>query len=199
MLMAKLAPRLQDVHEILESWILSRWAQKLFFETFSFCSRNADVRCAQKKIWKTSFPIYQSPRKALRWKSILNSNPGLSNALLANRLGTSRVRVTQHLNLLRLPIWSQKKLLTTQNLTERAIRPLIQIQNKRVFKAAFQALLNRNVTLDRWQKCQKLASWLEIFTRKSIQKMSPMSLLPAPFNGKLFLLLIDAVVRPLLI
>ena len=76
----------------------------------------------------------------------MDQEPGLTNALLAKRLGRSRVSVTQYLNLLRLPDWIQTEILKTKGLSERSLRPLVQIQNQRVLRAAFQEVLSQTMS-----------------------------------------------------
>lgn len=77
--------------------------------------------------------------------------------MLAKRLGRSRVGVTQYLNLLRLPAWIQKKVLGATGISERSLRPLIQIQNERVLKAAFQEILSQAMSPRNGDKLAELS------------------------------------------
>jgi len=90
---------------------------------------------------------YVNPiKRARRWKQILDENPELNNTLLAKRLRVSRVSVVHALSLLRLPEWAQEKVLHTTGVSERSLRPLVHIQTKKVFKAAFEQILSDNVS-----------------------------------------------------
>ena len=94
---------------------------------------------------------YVNPiKRARRWKQFLDKNPELNNTLLAKRLRVSRVRVVHALSLLRLPEWAQETILNTTGVSERSLRPLVHIQSKKVFKAAFEQILADKV----WQLTQ---------------------------------------------
>ncbi len=71
--------------------------------------------------------------QALRIKALKDKNPGLSNSQIARRLGTSRARVTQMLNLLKLAPEIQEVILSSKDadkaFTERQLRPLTYIQD----------------------------------------------------------------------
>ena len=74
----------------------------------------------------------------------MDQEPGLTNALLAKRLGRSRVSVTQYLNLLRLPDWIQ-----TEILDQGPVRTVsgLSFRSKSVLRAAFQEVQSNNVAL----------------------------------------------------
>jgi len=98
----------------------------------------------QERASEKSKKRYNNPiRRARRWKQILDANPELNNTLLAKRLRISRVSVVHVLSLLRLPSWAQEKILASTGISERSIRPLVQIRNKKVFKAAFEQVLRQ--------------------------------------------------------
>ena len=111
----------------------------------------------EEKASESSKRRYNNPiRKARRWKQILDDNPDLNNTLLAKRLRISRVRVVHVLSLLRLPQWAQEKILKSIGISERSLRPLVHIQSKKVFKAAFEQVLKQAVSpQDREKKVKK--------------------------------------------
>jgi hypothetical protein len=101
----------------------------------------------QERASEKSQKCYNNPiRRARRWKRILDQNPKSNNTLLAKRLRISRVHVVHVLSLLRLPTWAQEKILSTTGISERVLRPLVQIQNKKVFKATFEQVLRQAVS-----------------------------------------------------
>lgn len=110
----------------------------------------------QKRASEKSKKRYNNPiRRARRWKQILDENPELNNTLLAKRLRVSRVSVVHALSLLRLPEWAQEKVLNTTGVSERSLRPLVHIQNKKVFKAAFEQVLRQAVSPQKGEKKAK--------------------------------------------
>jgi len=89
-------------------------------------------------------PILQ----ALRFQEILSSKEAKSKNELARKIGLSRVRITQIINLLKLnPKIIQRIALfkpTAFNfLTERRLRPLTRIRNKSIQMAAFRKMFQK--------------------------------------------------------
>jgi len=82
----------------------------------------------------------------MRYKAVLQNNPDLNKARLAKKLGTSRVRITQLLHLLELPQNIQQKILLTRGISERALRPLVCIQNQQAMEIEFNQLINSLVS-----------------------------------------------------
>ncbi len=74
---------------------------------------------------------------------MLKTNPSLNKSALAKKLGTSRVRVTQIMGLLRLPSSLREKIRQMRGVTEHALRPLIQIQNPDALEMEFAQLSKR--------------------------------------------------------
>lgn len=110
----------------------------------------------QRREAEKSKKRYVNPiKRARRWKQILDENPELNNTLLAKRLRVSRVSVVHALSLLRLPEWAQEKVLNTTGVSERSLRPLVHIQNKKVFKAAFEQVLRQAVSPQKEDKKAK--------------------------------------------
>ena len=77
-------------------------------------------------------------------QKLKNANPGWSNSDIARRLGKSRVRITQMLNLLKLSPTIQNKVLNTPlhevQYTERQLRPLTFIQDAETQEKIFEKL-----------------------------------------------------------
>ncbi len=82
--------------------------------------------------------------QALSIKALKDKNPGLSNSQIARRLGTSRARITQMLNLLKLAPEIRKAILAgkdvEQAFTERQLRPLTYIQDLDEQRDSFHGL-----------------------------------------------------------
>ena len=87
-------------------------------------------------------------RKALEWQALLESGGTTNQAEIAEREGITRARVTQVLGLLRLApeiqehIVSMPSIVPRPAITERALRPIAQIEDPRQQLAAFDALLS---------------------------------------------------------
>ncbi len=133
-------------------------AKKLSFGHF-FCIRPDDLRYRLlfpediiKFIKKRRAKLgrkkhYVNPlRRAIRYQALLDEDPTLNKSKLAQKLGTSRVRVTQLLGLLKLPEDIQGRILETKGLSERSLRPLIGIQNKRALTMEFEQLLKSSLS-----------------------------------------------------
>jgi hypothetical protein len=84
---------------------------------------------------------------ALRWDKELGENPGLKRTELARKTGVSRARVTQIMNLLRLPNYIQKFLssppapLTLDSFSERSLRRVLAIADEAEQTCVWEELL----------------------------------------------------------
>jgi hypothetical protein len=85
-------------------------------------------------------------RTANRWQQLLDSGAVGSKSQIARREGLTRARVTQIMNLLRLAPTIQRRLLDSADsvdestLTERALRPIARLPDRRKQISAFRAL-----------------------------------------------------------
>ena len=86
-------------------------------------------------------------RKAIEWRRLLDAGDAPNQADIARREGLTRARVTQVLGLLWLAseiqehILSMPETVSRSTVTERALRPIAQIEDKRQQMAEFQQLL----------------------------------------------------------
>ncbi len=86
-------------------------------------------------------------RKAIEWRGLLDASEAPNQADIARREGLTRARVTQVLGLLRLAAEIQEHILSMPEMvgrpvvSERALRPIAQIEDKRQQMAEFQQLL----------------------------------------------------------
>lgn len=84
---------------------------------------------------------------ALRWAKELGENPGLKRTEIARKAGVSRARVTQIMNLLRLPKHIQKYLssppapLTIASFSERSLRRVLSIADEAEQTCVWEELL----------------------------------------------------------
>lgn len=102
---------------------------------------------AQKRNKLNRRSYYVNPlKRALKYQAILDKDPSLNKAKLAKKLGTSRVRVTQLLGLLKLPEEIQDRILDSTGISERSLRPLINIQNREALEMEFEALIEANLS-----------------------------------------------------
>lgn len=121
---------------------------KFYRLTFVFCNKKfpgqnrfvlLDEMDAYKKATKPDKPKrkrYVNPIvRARQIQAILKHHPDLNNLRLAKRLGISQVRVTQILNLLKLPLDIPQEILKTPRITEHALRPLIQFKDPPTIRA----------------------------------------------------------------
>lgn len=85
-------------------------------------------------------------RKAIEWQALLESGEASNQAAIARREGITRARVTQVMGLLRLAPEIQQHVLSLPDMvrrpaiTERALRPIAQIDSPKEQLQAFQAL-----------------------------------------------------------
>ena len=85
-------------------------------------------------------------RKAIEWHALLESGEASNQADIARREGITRARVTQVMGMLRLAPQIQQHVLSMRDMarrpaiTERALRPIAQIDSPKEQLQAFQAL-----------------------------------------------------------
>jgi hypothetical protein len=88
-------------------------------------------------------------RKALEWQALLQSGQVHNQAEIARREGITRARVTQVMSLLRLPPEIQQHILTMPDavhrpaITERALRPIAQLEDHCQQQRLFQTFMAR--------------------------------------------------------
>ena len=94
----------------------------------------------------------QTPRvaellcKAIEWQTLLESGEAASQAEVAHREGVTRARVTQVMGMLRLApeiqehVLSMPDMVSRPTITERALRPITQIEEYKEQLAAFSEL-----------------------------------------------------------
>lgn len=86
-------------------------------------------------------------RKALEWEALIESGEAINQAEIARREGITRARVTQVMSMLRLAPEIQKHILSMPDavrrpaITERALRPIAQLPQRRDQVHAFQQLV----------------------------------------------------------
>jgi hypothetical protein len=86
-------------------------------------------------------------RKAIEWQTLLESGKITNQAGIARREGITRARVTQIMGLLRLSPEMNQNILATpatvrrQKITERALRPITQIEDRGRQAELFDALM----------------------------------------------------------
>ena len=86
-------------------------------------------------------------RKALEWQARIESGEASSQAAIARQERITRARVTQVMGLLRLAPEIQERILSLPDMvrrpaiTERALRPIAQLENITDQKATFEALI----------------------------------------------------------
>ena len=127
----------------------SRWgAQPYITHPFLFPIANTDaVRTPVNESIAAEEEVRHPIRLALEWQQMLADNPGLNMAGIAQMKGVSRARVTQVMNLLRLPKRLQTVLrgVTTPEqirlLSERKLRPIMACSDARVQQQLVQELL----------------------------------------------------------
>jgi hypothetical protein len=90
-------------------------------------------------------------RKAIEWQALLDYGQVANQAAIARREGITRARVTQVLGLLRLPPKIQEEIMSLPDsvrrpaITERALRPIAQMEDLTDQKAQFHELLGRTI------------------------------------------------------
>jgi hypothetical protein len=94
--------------------------------------------------------IVELLRKAVTWQALLESGDMISRADLARHEGVTRARVTQIMGMLRLDSKIQEHILNMSDvicrpaLTERALRPIAQLNGAREQFAAFSKLVGKD-------------------------------------------------------
>ena len=87
-------------------------------------------------------------RKAIKWQTLLESGEAASQAEIARREGITRARVTQVMGMLSLAPEIQQHILSMPDMvhrpaiTERALRPIAKLVDRREQLAAFSELLD---------------------------------------------------------
>ncbi len=84
--------------------------------------------------------------EALLFSGLLRNGIVGNRSRLAELLGYSRARITQVLNLLKLPSDIRRKILLTDNISEFQLRPLIRIEDEQRQKEMFDRLLEQKLT-----------------------------------------------------
>ncbi len=88
--------------------------------------------------------------KAIEWQALLESGEAANQAEIARREGITRARVTQVMGIFRLAPEIQQHILSMPDmvhrpaLTERALRPIAKIEERREQLAAFSELFDRH-------------------------------------------------------
>ncbi|RJP21157.1 MAG: hypothetical protein C4529_07795 [Deltaproteobacteria bacterium] len=86
-------------------------------------------------------------RKAIEWQDLLQSGEASNQAAIARREGITRARVTQVMGMLRLAPEIQEHVLSLPDvvrrpaISERALRPIAQLEDHGEQRGAFSALL----------------------------------------------------------
>ena len=87
-------------------------------------------------------------RKAIEWRTLLESGEAPNQAEIARREGITRARVTQVMSMLRLATEIQQHILSLPDMlrrpaiTERALRPIAQIEDPKLQFEEFKQLLH---------------------------------------------------------
>jgi len=87
-------------------------------------------------------------RKTIEWQALLESGDAANQAAIARREGITRARVTQVMGMLRLApeiqqhVLSMPEVVRRPAITERALRPIAQMEDRTEQHAAFLALLD---------------------------------------------------------
>jgi tetratricopeptide (TPR) repeat protein len=84
--------------------------------------------------------------EALLFEGLLEEGLVENRSRLADMLGYSRARITQVLNLLKLPEEMKRQLLTADGVSEFQLRPLVRISDPRAQGEAFRKLVADNLT-----------------------------------------------------
>ncbi|MCK4806965.1 MAG: hypothetical protein KAT09_04930 [Candidatus Aegiribacteria sp.] len=90
--------------------------------------------------------IRNCTEEALLFDALLRNGLCENRSRLSELLGYSRARITQILNLLKLPAEMRQKLLLTDNISEFQLRPIVRITDKRGQRNMFDHLLKGKLT-----------------------------------------------------
>ncbi|MCD4776679.1 MAG: tetratricopeptide repeat protein [Candidatus Aegiribacteria sp.] len=90
--------------------------------------------------------IKNCSEEALLFDGLLRNGLCENRSRLSELLGYSRARITQILNLLKLPIEMRQKLLLTDDISEFQLRPIVRVEDGKVQKEMFSHLIKGKVT-----------------------------------------------------
>ena len=90
--------------------------------------------------------IRNCTEEAFLFDALLRNGLCENRSRLSELLGYSRARITQILNLLKLPEVMRRKLLLTDDISEFQLRPIIRIADKRAQKKMFNHLIKTKIT-----------------------------------------------------
>ncbi len=90
--------------------------------------------------------IKNCSEEALLFDALLRNGLCENRSRLSELMGYSRARITQILNLLKLPIEMRRKLLLTDDISEFQLRPIIRVMDSKVQKEMFDHLINDKFT-----------------------------------------------------
>lgn len=90
--------------------------------------------------------IRNCTEEALLFDGLLRNELCENRSRLSELLGYSRARITQILNLLKLPSDMRRKLLLTDDISEFQLRPIVRIADKRAQKNMFDHLIRGKLT-----------------------------------------------------
>lgn len=90
--------------------------------------------------------ITNCTEEALLFEGLLRNGLVENRSRLSDMLGYSRARITQILNLLKLPVEIRGKLLLTDDISEFQLRPLVRITEPEQQKEAFSRLIQGKLT-----------------------------------------------------
>lgn len=90
--------------------------------------------------------IKNCSEEALLFDGLLRNGLCENRSRLSELLGYSRARITQILNLLKLPTEMRQKLLLTDDISEFQLRPIVRVEDRKVQKEMFSHLIKGKVT-----------------------------------------------------
>ncbi len=90
--------------------------------------------------------IRNCTEEALLFDALLRNGLSENRSRLSELLGYSRARITQILNLLKLPLEMRRKLLLTDDISEFQLRPIVRIPDKGTQKNMFDHLIKGKLT-----------------------------------------------------
>lgn len=90
--------------------------------------------------------INNCSEEALLFDGLLRNGLCENRSRLSELLGYSRARITQILNLLKLPLEMRKKLLLADDISEFQLRPIVRVEDNRVQKEMFDHLIHSKLT-----------------------------------------------------
>jgi tetratricopeptide (TPR) repeat protein len=90
--------------------------------------------------------IKNCSEEALLFDALLRNELCENRSRLSELLGYSRARITQILNLLKLPLEMRQKLLLTDDISEFQLRPIVRVEDSKVQKEMFNHLTKGKLT-----------------------------------------------------